>query len=55
MEHLLPDTVLGTGCANLIRTIPGEMDGCGERLRTVLGRDSQLQAYVVQAGWHLLL
>lgn len=50
MEHLLPDTTLGGGCANLIGTIPGGMKGSGGSLSGGLGQDSQLQVWSKQAG-----
>lgn len=54
MEHLLPDTTLGGGCANLIGTIPGEMKGSGGSLSW--GAWARLAAPgVVQAGWSLML
>lgn len=54
MEHLLPDTMLSGGCANLIRTIPGEMKGSGGRLNR--GAWARLIAPgVAQAGWSLML
>lgn len=54
MEHLLPDTTLGGGCANLIGTIPGGRKGSGGSLSG--GAWARLAAPgVVQAGWSLML
>lgn len=54
MEHLLPDTTLGGGCANLIGTILEEMKGSGGSLSR--GPWARLTAPgVVQAGWSLML
>lgn len=50
MEHLLPDTMLSSGCANLIRTIPGEMKGSGGRLSWGAWARLPAQVWYKQAG-----